>query len=115
MNDQSDIYLKNIPVVKENLVFETNDQLVSIVSYQDRGIQKFLRKFKFKIPGVSKIELDKFSSFIFLQINGERNIYEIGQVLKKEYDEEIEPLYERLLIFLEFIKNQKKWITYKTK
>jgi len=114
MDAKSDSFLKNIPVVKEGLAFETNDQLVSIVSYQDKGIQKFLRKLNFKIPKVSKIELDKFSSFVFLQINGERNIYEIGQVLKKEYDEEIEPLYERLIMFLEFLKNQKKWITYKS-
>ena len=90
-------------------------KLVSIVSYQDKGIQKFLRKLNFKIPAVSKIELDRFSSFVFLQINGERNIYEIGQVLKKEYDEAIEPSYDRLTIFLEFLKNQKKWITYKSK
>ena len=113
MDSQSDIYLQNIPVVKESLVIETNDRRVSIVSYQNRGIQKFLRKLNFKIPEVSKIELDKFSSFVFLQINGEKNIYEIGQVLKKEYEEEIEPLYERLIIFLEFLKNRKKWITYK--
>lgn len=112
MDDESDAYLKKIPIVKEGLVFETNDQLVSIVSYQNKGIQKFLRKLSFNIPEVSKIELDKFSSFVFLQINGERSIHEIGQVLKKEYDEEIEPLYERLTIFLEFLKNQKNWITY---
>jgi hypothetical protein len=73
-----------------------------------------IRRLYFKIPEVSKIELDKFSSFVFLQINGERNIYEIGQILKNEYVEEIEPLYERLIIFLEFLKNQKDWITYKS-
>ena len=115
MDDKNDIYLKNIPVVKEDLVYETNGQLVSIVIYQDKGFQKFLRKVKFKIPRVSKIELDRFSSFVFIQINGKRNIYEIGQILKKEYDEAIEPLYERLTIFLEFLKNRKKWITYKSK
>ena len=113
MDDKIDGYLNNIPVVKEGLVFETDDQLVSVVSYQNRGIQKFLRKLNFNIPEVSKIELDRFSSFVFLQINGKRNIFEIGQVLKDEYDEEVEPLYERLLIFLEFLKNRKNWITYK--
>ena len=68
MDDKNDVYLKNIPILKDGLVFETHDQLVSIVSYQEKGIQKFLRKLKFKIPNAAKIELDKFSSFVFLQI-----------------------------------------------
>ena len=114
MDDKEDIYLKNVPVVNEGLIFETHGQLVSIVSYQNRGIQKFLRKLKFKIPEVSKVELDTFSSFVFLQINGERDIYEIGQIFRKEYEEAAEPLYERLIVFLEFLKNRTKWITYKT-
>jgi len=52
------------------------------------------------------VELDKFASFLFLQINGENNFYEIGQVLKKEYEGEIEPLYQRLVLYLEYLKNK---------
>ena len=114
MDDASDIYLKNKPVLCDGLIFETKGQTVSIVRHHDKGPHRFLRRFKFNIPEVSRIELDRFASFVFLQIDGQRSIYEIGQILKREYAEEIEPLYERLVMFFEYLKNRKKWITYRS-
>ena len=44
-------------------------------------------------------------SFIWQQIDGKRNVYEIGQLLKQEYGKEAEPLYERLCTFVKSLHN----------
>ncbi|WP_172620008.1 PqqD family peptide modification chaperone, partial [Clostridioides difficile] len=41
-----------------------------------------------------KIELDEYSSFVFLQIDGQRTVREIGKNLEAKYGEESHPLYE---------------------
>ncbi|MEG0080243.1 PqqD family peptide modification chaperone, partial [Enterococcus sp.] len=62
------------------------------------------RKLKFKIPMYKNVELDKYGSYIFLQVDGERTVEEIGKNLELKYGEESHPLYERLLLFLNHIE-----------
>ncbi|WP_332843006.1 PqqD family protein [Paraclostridium sp. AKS73] len=50
-----------------------------------------------------KMELDEYGSFIFLQIDGKKNVEELGIKLEEKYGEESHPLYERILLFLNHI------------
>ncbi len=113
MNDKNDPILNRIVVINENIDFVVKDEIVSIVTKNDSKIQDVFRKLGKKIPQESYLELDDMSSFIFMQIDGKRNIYEIGQELKKAKKEECEPLYERLLMFLEYLEKTKNYITIK--
>lgn len=80
--------------------------LVVIKEKQDRKIQKFFRKIGGYIPEYRRIDLDTFSSFVFLQIDGHRTVREIGQILEKEYGDRVKPVYERLSVFLNAINNR---------
>ena len=95
-----------------NLVFKKNDKfeyevstdgIVTVLEKQDHKIQNFFRKLKFKIPMYKKVELDEYGSFIFLQIDGKKNVKELGIQLEEKYGEQSHPLYERLLLFLNHI------------
>jgi hypothetical protein len=44
-------------------------------------------------------------SYIFTCIDGKRSVYEIGQLVKEKYGEEAEPLYERLSVYMNNLKN----------
>lgn len=57
--------------------------------------QKTLHK-----PAVSKLLLDKLGSFIWQKIDGNTNVYKIGQDIKDKFGKSAEPLYERLAIFM---------------
>ena len=46
-------------------------------------------------------------SFIWNHIDGEKSIYEISQLIKDEFKEEAEPLYERLIQYMNILKNNK--------
>ncbi|EQK43246.1 hypothetical protein C672_2190 [[Clostridium] bifermentans ATCC 638] len=88
----------------ENIEYEvSSDGIVTILEKQDHKVQNFFRKLKFKIPMYKKMELDEYGSFIFLQIDGKKNVEELGIKLEGKYGEESHPLYERLLLFLNHI------------
>ncbi|WP_250675331.1 PqqD family peptide modification chaperone [Paraclostridium ghonii] len=88
----------------ENVEYEVSeDGVVTILEKQNHKIQNFFRKLKFKIPMYKKMELDKYGSYIFLQIDGKKSVKEIGENLELKYGEEIHPIYERLLLFLNHI------------
>ena len=56
--------------------------------------------------------MDAFGSFIWKEIDGEQNIYEIGQKVKEHFGKEAEPLYERLTTCFRILA-ENKYITYK--
>lgn len=88
----------------DNLNYKIDDNgIVTVLEKQDHKIQKFFRKLKFKIPLYKEITLDEISSEVFLQIDGDKTVKEIGDNLEKKYGDKVNPLYERLLIFLNHI------------
>lgn len=79
------------------------NNIVTILERQDHKIQKFFRKIRFKIPETKNITLDEYGSFIFLRIDGKRNVKELGECLEAEFGDKVSPLYERMLLFLNHI------------
>lgn len=110
-----DPYLLNVPMVNSKLDFDiSNNQLTVRFQHQSR-IQKILRKIGFKIPTETILDFDEISQFVFQQIDGQRNIYEIGQLVSKKYGEQAEPLYERLVTFIDYLESTKRWVLFKNK
>ena len=95
----------------DSMEFEVNNKgIVTILEKQDHKIQNFLRKMKFSIPQYKKIELDEYCSIVFLLIDGNRTVKEIGKSLDEKDGDRVHPLYERLLIFLNHIDINCKYI-----
>lgn len=76
---------------------------VTLFEKQDHKLQRILRKLRFNIPKYKKIELDEYCSTVFLMLNGENTVKKVGENLNLKYGEEVYPLYERLLLFLNHI------------
>lgn len=89
--------------ISDSIDYQLDDNIVTILEKQDHPIQKFFRRLKFRIPLYKKIKLDEYGSFIFLQIDGEKNVKEIGKNLESKYGEDTHPLYERLTMYLNHI------------
>lgn len=95
----------------DSLKFEVNNKgLVIVFHKQDYKIQNFLRKLKFNIPEYKKIEFDEYCTTVFLLIDGKKTVKEIGEILDKKFGDKVHPLYERLLIFLNHIDVNCKYI-----
>lgn len=97
--------------LKDSLEYEIDDTgIVTVLERQDYKIQKILRKLKVNIPMYKKTKLDEISSVVFAQIDGEKNIKEIGVNLDNKFGDKIHPVYERLLVFLNHIEVNCKYI-----
>ncbi len=90
----------------EKFIFTKNENdLTTIIMKRNSPLDKFVRKFIKKTPETFTVDLDKFGSFIFEAIDGQKNIHTIGLEVKEQFGEDAEPLYERLGAFMNLLKN----------
>lgn len=88
----------------DNVNYKVDDNgIVTVLEKQDHKIQKFFRKLRFKIPLYKEITFDEISSEVFTQIDGIKTVKEIGEYLEIKFGDKVNPLYERLLVFLNHI------------
>jgi hypothetical protein len=104
-----DNFLLYIPKRKHE-TFEVKKGSVKLIFYHDKAIEKFAR-WLLKKPYASDIELDKLGSSVWLLIDGEKSVYDIGQGLLNEFGKSCEPVYDRLVMYLGYL-NKKGWISF---
>ena len=54
-----------------------------------------------------KVQLDEFGSFVWKQCDGEKTVEQIGQELKNKFQGDIDPVYERLAVFIQSLARYK--------
>ena len=102
---KNDNMLELIPFVKDNISLQEYESgIVTIVVPRDGFFDKLVRLFC-KTPKEMKIELDSIGSFVIKSIDGQNSIYDIGSLLKSEFGKDIEPVYERLLMHMNILRN----------
>lgn len=71
-----------------------------IILMPHKGLNhKIAQKF-FNRPEITRVKVKGMGNKVWESINGENTIKDIGQILKSEYKDEAEPLYERLCLYL---------------
>ncbi|MGB9702561.1 MAG: PqqD family protein [Candidatus Kapaibacteriota bacterium] len=95
-------FLELTPISK--IQFEKLDEdkvLLLIPRFKSKFAQKYLiPKFQNKYI---KANLDEFGSSTYLLIDGNRNVYEISNLLREKYGEKVEPVYERVTKFFGYL------------
>ncbi|MCI9125905.1 MAG: PqqD family protein [Eubacterium sp.] len=99
----SNNYLDNIP--KTNKKWEETKEGVVEITVENKGVYHKIAQKIFKKPRYSYIKLDEFGSCVWMQIDGEKTIYEIGQILKTKHEKAAEQLYERLSKFIGILEH----------
>lgn len=84
-------------------VTEDESGIVTLWQPQDHKIQKLLRRLKLKIPEYTTLTLDEYGSFVIKQIDGATTVETIGIHLKEQFGSSVEPLYERLIPYMEYL------------
>jgi hypothetical protein len=82
----------------------TEQNLVQIYLPRNRFAERLIRRFQ-KLPATFRVDLDEFGSFVWLALDGERTVLELGGLIGEHFGESAEPLYERLSLFLRILKN----------
>ena len=105
MPSNNEEVLNIIYKICDNFQYEVDEEnIVTILEKQDHKLQKFFRKLKFRIPEYKKTSLDEYGSCVFLLIDGKKTVKDIGESLEEKYGDSVQPLYERLLLFLNHIE-----------
>ena len=103
-------FLDYIPDHSDKITWSQKDEIVTVDMYHKGFFPWIAQKF-FKRPKVSHIALDKHGSFIWKNINGVNSVNDIAMLVKAEFGNDAEPLYDRLVQYIRILKNN-GFITY---
>lgn len=98
-------YLDVIPVKQQSVNWSADDTGAVTLEVINKGFFCLLTQKLFGKPKISYIHLDETGSFVWPLIDGERSVAEIGELLKAQFGESAEPLYERLVKFFTVLEN----------
>lgn len=93
---------------KKHQLYEIRNKKVVLIFHHNKPIERFIR-WLVKKPTISDITLDEMGSEIWLLIDGNNNVYDIGQKLFAKFGSKCEPIYDRLILYLRYL-NKKGWI-----
>lgn len=91
---------------------ESSDGLVTILKpkFRNKLLVKYLIP-RLKSPNF-KVNLDQFGSFVWNQCDGKNTVEQIGNLLKDKFQDNIEPVYDRLAVFVQSLARY-RFIEYK--
>lgn len=102
---KKDNYLENIPMRKEGLRWETDDQGMITLFVHNTGLMKKITQKLFGKPEYTQVHLDENGSFIWPLIDGKKDIIALGELVKEHFGEKAEPLYPRLAEFFRILES----------
>ena len=88
-------YLEKVPARAKMRWKKDEDGIVTLEVDNTGWLNKLTQKLFFR-PPVTYVHLDKFGSFVWLTMDGDKTITELGKEVEAQFGEEIHPLYERL-------------------
>lgn len=111
---KQDNFLDYVP--KHNVLFEYRENKAGNIEVKihNKGFFNKIAQIFAKRPKYSYIELDEFGSFIWRQMDGQRTIFDIGNLVKEHFGEKAEPLYDRLCTFIKIL-HKNHFIVYMNK
>ena len=104
MNGKKENYLDKVPIKNAKIQYQVNESNHIIIMENHENICEQLCLHLLKKPKQTKIELDQYGSYIWEKMNGQKTIYEIGKELSKDFGPEIEPLYQRMALFIKMLE-----------
>lgn len=100
-------FLEYIPKRNEKWAYKRAEDNKIVIFVTRTNFLDRISQWLYLTPKSSEIQLDIYGSFIWDLIDGKTKVLDIASLLKKEYGQEIEPLYERLgLYFKILMQNQ---------
>lgn len=104
-NKNQENYLEKIPIRKEDLRWEVDEDGKVVLYVHNTGFVKKLTQKFLKKPEYTQVHLDENGSFVWPLIDGKKNIMELGALVKEHFGEKAEPLYPRLAKFFQILES----------
>ncbi len=98
-------YLDFIPIHNEKFRFEISEDYKVTIFQENTGAFNWIAQKLFKKPRFSQIHLDDMGNFIWPLMDGKRNLLDIAALVKEEFGEDAEPLYNRLVQYVKTLES----------
>ena len=96
-------YLEKIPSRPEHIMWNADENGIVTLDIENTGFMNRMAQKLFRKPKVSHIHLDEMGSFVWPLLDGEKNIIELGELVKERFGDKANPLYERLAKYFQIL------------
>lgn len=107
-------YLDLIPERSLELTWSRDEEGIVVLEVENTGVFNRIAQKLFKRPKYTKVHMEKYGSFLWPLIDGERTVMELADLQKAEFGDEVEPLYPRVVKYIQ-IMDSYHFITLKEK
>ena len=95
-------YLEYIPNIKNGLDWTADEEeMVTVTIHYTSFVDKYFVQLIYRRPDHTDVELDKFGSFVWQQIDGKNDLIAIADAVHEKFGEEAEPLHARIAKFFQ--------------
>lgn len=98
-------YLDLVPERAEELSWEAGEDGILVLRVENKGIFNRIAQKMFKRPKHTNIHMDKYGSFLWSLIDGEKTVMELAKLQKEFFGEEVEPLYPRIVKYFQIMES----------
>jgi hypothetical protein len=105
MQDQNSKFMELVP--EHNARWEKNTE-GGVILWTPKFTHPFMVKYILPLfrKKEYKINLDQYGSFVWLHVDGKKSVQQIGSAMYAEFGEKIEPVEQRLGIFINIMSNR---------
>lgn len=111
MSREKKNFMDFIPVCNPDYAWDADKKGKVTVHVVNKGFYNWIAQKLFKKPRISHIALDEYGSFVWKQMDGQRNVYEISKLVSAQFGKDAEPVVERLVKYIQILY-QNKFIGY---
>ncbi len=98
-------YLDLIPERSSALTWSSDEEGIIVLEVENTGAFNRVAQKLFKKPKVTKVHMEKYGSFLWPLIDGEKTVMELADLQKAEFGDEVEPLYPRVVKYMQIMES----------
>lgn len=107
MNKKKKNFMDYVPVCNPAYGWDADANGIVTIHVKNQGFYNWLAQKLFHKPPVSHISLDAYGSFVWQNMDGIRNIYEISKLVSAHFGRDAEPVTDRLVTFVRILYQNK--------
>lgn len=96
-----------IPIYNPQYKWDADSEGIVTVHVVNKGFYNRIAQKLFNKPRVSHIALDEYGSFVWYQMDGTRDVFEIAKLVKEKYGDRAEPVVGRLVRYIQILYHNK--------
>lgn len=98
-------YLDLIPERAEGLSWEKGEDGIIVLQTENTGLLNRMAQKLFRRPRFTNVHMDKYGSFLWPLLDGEKTVKELAILQKEAFGEEVEPLYPRIVKYFQIMES----------